>query len=76
MDRDLTLKVCVIVTFYGTLSCPSALSAVQIVREGRPVAVILVADDANPVAFEAAEELARVVEKATGQGSSRFRRAS
>ena len=42
------------------------LSAVQIVRDGRPVAVILVADDANPVAFEAAEELARVVEKATG----------
>ena len=44
----------------------TALADVPIVRNGRPAAVILVADDATPVAHEAANELVRVVEKATG----------
>ena len=37
-----------------------------IVKDGRPAAVILVGDDAGPVAHEAAQELARVIEKASG----------
>jgi len=39
---------------------------VQIVNQGRPTAVILVGDNAGPVAYEAAEEIARVIEKASG----------
>jgi len=39
---------------------------VLIVKDGRAAAVILVGDDAGPVAYEAAQELARVIEKATG----------
>jgi hypothetical protein len=42
------------------------LAELPIVRNGRPLAVILVGDDAGPVAYEAAEELARTIEKATG----------
>ena len=42
------------------------LAELPIVRNGRPLAVILVGDDASPVAYEAAEELARTIEKATG----------
>lgn len=66
MNKYPALKAWILVAFCGVWSCPSVLRAVEIVRNGRPVAVILVADDANSVAFEAAEELARVVEKATG----------
>ena len=50
-----------------SLASPSpVLADVPIVRNGRPAAVILVADDASPVTHEAAGELARVIEKATG----------
>ncbi len=45
MIRHLTLKVCVLLAFHATWWWPSVLSAVQIVRNGRPVAVILVADE-------------------------------
>lgn len=42
------------------------LGELPVVRNGRPLAVILVGDDAGPVAYGAAEELARAIEKATG----------
>ena len=42
------------------------LVELPIVRNGRPLAVILVGDNAGSVAYEAAEELARTIEKATG----------
>jgi len=50
------------------VSC--AMGDVTIVRDGRPAAVILVGDDAGPVAYEAAHEIARVIEKATGASLS------
>jgi len=48
------------------LSASLTSADVPIARNGRPAAVILVADNASPVTHEAAEELARVIEKATG----------
>ena len=39
---------------------------VRIVKEGKPAAAILVADNAGPVAYDAANELARVIGKSTG----------
>jgi len=48
------------------LATQPVFAELPIVRNGRPLAVILVGDDAGPVAYEAAEELARTIEKATG----------
>ena len=59
-------RVCVIFGLCGAVWCPWCRAQVTMVKDGRATAVILIADDASPVAFEAACELARVVEKATG----------
>jgi hypothetical protein len=48
------------------LPTQAELSELPIVRNGRPLAVILVGDNAAPVSYESAEELARTIEKATG----------
>ena len=45
---------------------PAVAADLPIVSNGRPAAAILVGDNAGPVAYEAAREIARVVEKASG----------
>ena len=52
------------------LTATPVLGDVAIVKDGRPAAVILVGDDAGPVAYEAAREIARVVERASGAALS------
>ena len=53
--------------FACTAVWPDSVHAeLTIVEGGRPRAVILIPDDGAPVAYEAAEELARVIEKASG----------
>ncbi len=56
----MTLLVCLFIGGRGVYA------DLTIVAEGRPRAVILIPDDPSPVVCEAADELARVIEKASG----------
>ena len=67
MRRIANVKAMALLAFVCCfLTAPRVLGDIPIVKDGRPAAVVLIADDAGSVAHEAARELVRAIEKASG----------